>query len=405
MVSLTKGFYYGWIIVLGALVIRLVTSGLMNSFGVLLLPLQSTFSTSRGAVSLAAAINFLVFAISQPAIGVLVDKAGAKKTLLIGILLTGLSHILLSTSNSLNDIYLYYGLIAGLGFCASYIVPSSVLVTNWFTQKRATALSWTYAGHGAGYLVIIPITTFLLLSTGWRATYLYLGILQTVVLIPLVLWIIHERPQAQPSRGSSEPYERPLNVNQAAKTSTFWLLAFGFFACGFTVAMVDVHLVPLARSLNLETQVAAGALGMVGAPLMVGVLLYGPLCDRLGRKKPLALAYLVRGFALLGILSARDAMTLYVYTAIFGFTYQATVPPTALLTRETFGAKSMGAIFGLIYFSHQMGSAAASYLGGAIFDATKSYMYAYLLAAILSIAAAVASYLIKEKRLPLTKRL
>jgi len=270
-------------------------------------------------------------------------------------------------------------------------------VTNWFTRRRATALSWTYAGHGAGYLLIIPVTTYLLLSAGWRETYLYLGILQTAILVPIVLWLVRERPPGHPT-GSSPHDGASLRVNQASRTRTFWLLAFGFFVCGFTVSMVDVHIVPLARSLGFETQLAAGALGMVGAPLIVGVLLYGPLCDRFGRKNPLALAYLVRGLALMGIISAKEPMSLYAYTAIFGFTYQATVPPTALLTRETFGAKYMGAIFGLIYFSHQLGSAAASYLGGAIFDATKSYALAYLSAAILSIAAAIASYLIEEKK-------
>lgn len=162
------------------------------------------------------------------------------------------------------------------------------------------------------------------------------------------------------------------------------------------------HLVPHAAEHGFSEMHAAQALGLMGAMNIVGTVLSGWICDRFGRKGPLAFYYCVRGLSLIFLLYVWNVPSLHIFAAIFGLNYISTVPPTTTLTANIFGRFSVGTLSGWIFFSHQVGSAIGAWAGGAIFDATGSYSWAFLSAAVLAFVASGLSLLIKE--VPLSAR-
>jgi len=191
--------------------------------------------------------------------------------------------------------------------------------------------------------------------------------------------------------------ERRVSVAEAMGTPAFWLLAVTFFVCGYTSnGLVLTHLIPHAAEHGFSEIHAAQALGLMGAMNIVGTILSGWICDRFGRKGPLAFYYGVRGLSLIFLLYVWNVPSLHIFAAIFGLNYISTVPPTTTLTANIFGRLSVGALSGWIYFSHQVGSAIGAWAGGAIFDATGSYSWAFLSAAVMAFIAAALSLLIKE---------
>ena len=191
--------------------------------------------------------------------------------------------------------------------------------------------------------------------------------------------------------------ERRVPVSEAMGVSAFWLLAVTFFVCGYTSnGLVLTHLVPHAAEHGFSQMHAAQALGLMGAMNIVGTIASGWICDRFGRKGPLAFYYGVRGLSLIFLLYVWNVPSLHVFAAIFGLNYISTVPPTTTLTANIFGRLSVGALSGWIYFSHQVGSALGAWAGGAIFDATGSYSWAFVSAAVLAFIASGLSLLIKE---------
>jgi len=194
------------------------------------------------------------------------------------------------------------------------------------------------------------------------------------------------------------PADRRVSVNEAMTYPSFWLLAGTFFVCGYTSnGMVLTHLVPHAAEHGFSEMHAAQALGVMGAMNIVGTVLSGWICDRFGRKGPLAFYYGVRGLSLLFLLYIWNVPSLHIFAAVFGLNYISTVPPTTTLTANIFGRYSVGVLSGWIFFAHQVGSALGAAAGGWIFDFTGSYQWAFISAALMAFLASGLSLAIKEE--------
>jgi predicted MFS family arabinose efflux permease len=260
----------------------------------------------------------------------------------------------------------------------------------------------------AGQMLVVPLSMILIGLYGWRSSFLWLGVGVLVLAIPIILALVRDDPKDK----GLEPYganasagrafggvsdERRVPVSEAIGTPAFWLLASTFFVCGYTSnGLVLTHLIPHAAEHGFSELHAAQALGLMGAMNIVGTILSGWICDRFGRKGPLAFYYGVRGLSLIFLLYVWNVPSLHIFAAIFGLNYISTVPPTATLTANIFGRLSVGALSGWIYFSHQVGSAVGAWAGGAIFDTTGSYSWAFLSAAVMAFIAAGLSLLIRE---------
>jgi predicted MFS family arabinose efflux permease len=267
----------------------------------------------------------------------------------------------------------------------------------------------------AGQLVVVPLAAALTVFLGWRMSFLWLGVGLLVLILPVALWLVREDPEAQGLRpyGAAGPVRTAaqvaavqraerVGVVEAAATPQFWLLCATFFVCGYTSnGMVLTHFMPHALEHNFSELQASAALGVMGAMNVLGTIGSGWLCDRLGRRGPLATYYFLRGVSLLFLLYVWDVPSLHVWAAVFGLNYISTVPPTTTLTANIFGRYSVGELSGWIFFSHQVGSALGAAAAGFIYEWQGSYAIAFVSAALMGFLASGLALLIREE--PVTR--
>ena len=196
-----------------------------------------------------------------------------------------------------------------------------------------------------------------------------------------------------------------MPVSEAMQVPAFWLLAGTFFVCGYTTGgLILTHLVPHAADHGFLEMEAAQALGVMGAMNILGTVASGWVCDRYGRKGPLAFYYALRGVSLLFLLYVWNLPSLELFAALFGLNYISTVPATTAMTVNIFGKYSIGALSGWIYFSHQFGAALGAAAGGWIFQSTGSYAWAFISGALLAFLAALMALAIREEPVQRTPR-
>ena len=408
MIETPKRIYYGWIMLIAVVFVMLAGSGIRAVFGVFIKPIEAEFGWSRAQLSGAAALSLFVLGAVGPMVGWLADVWGPRRVMLLATAILGAGTVLSSFVGHLWQFYISAGLLMAMGAGGLGMATSSTVAARWFVARRGLILGILGGAMSAGQMLIVPMAMVIIRLYGWRASFLWLGIGVLVLALPTILAFVRDDPADK----GLKPYgagtaagaafggvkdERRVPVSEAMGVPAFWLLAVTFFVCGYTSnGLVLTHLVPHAADHGFSEMHAAQALGLMGAMNIVGTVASGWICDRFGRKGPLAFYYGVRGLSLIFLLYVWNVPSLHVFAAIFGLNYISTVPPTTTLTANIFGRLSVGALSGWIFFSHQVGSAIGAWAGGAIFDATGSYAWAFLSAAVLAFIASGLSLLIKE---------
>jgi MFS family permease len=402
------GLHYAWV-VLGALVIvMLLGSGLRAMFGVFIKPMEATFGWDRASLSGAAALSLLLLGAAGPFVGWLADQWGPRRVIMLSVVLLGIGTILTSRVTALWHVYVTAGILMALGSGGVGMSTAATVAARWFEGRRGLVMGVIGGAMSAGQLVVIPLAVALTLTLGWRQSFVWLGILLFAVAVPLTFLFIRNDPtdkgirafgagQVGGAGGAPIPPEGRTGIGDAMQVPAFWLLAGTFFVCGYTSnGLVLTHLVPHAAEHGFSEMHAAQALGVMGAMNILGTVASGWICDRFGRKGPLAFYYGVRGLSLLFLLYVWNVPSLHIFAAIFGLNYISTVPPTTTLTANIFGRYSVGALSGWIFFSHQVGAALGAAVGGWIFQATGSYSWAFVSAALMAFLAVPMALAIKE---------
>jgi len=403
------GFYYGWVVLGAACAALFMTGGVRASFGVFLKPIIKDLAWERGTLALGVSVQNLVYGFSQPFIGRFADRHGPRKVLSVGIVLMALAAFSMTLITSPWQVYLLYGVLAGIGFGAAGPLANAVLAARWFARERGMVIGIGSAGLSAGQLVIIPLAGYLITLLGWRNAYFALAILLLAVL-PLVFGLIRDHPQESLEHLEEEvtvarngPPEmahedRTYTLSEALLTRPFWMLLLSFYANGFSIHLVLTHLAALASDRGFPEIAGAQALGLIGGVSVLGTMVVGSVSDRLGRRLPLASLYLIHALVYLFLLTQQSLAGLYTFAAIFGFALLATYPLTSALTADLYGSRSIGSIYGVISLAHQLGSASGAYLGGIIYDLTKSYDLALIVGAAVNFGALVCALSIGEKK-------
>ncbi len=398
-------------IVLGAITLcMLAGSGVRSVFGVYIKPMEAEFGWGRGALSGAAAISLLLLGATGPLVGRQADRWGPRRVVGASLLLLGAGAIGAAFVQRLWHVYLTTGLLMGLGAGGVAMTTAATVTTRWFEARRGVAIGIAAGGMSAGQLVVVPLATALTLWLGWRGSFLWLGVGLLLTVLPLAVWLVRNDPADSGLRpygatgpaptaaqaAAAERRER-VSVTDVLAVPQFWLLMATFFICGYTsVGMVLTHFVPHALEHNFTELQAGTALGVMGAMNVFGTIGSGWICDRFGRRGPLAFYYFVRGLSLLFLLYVWNAPSLHLWAAIFGLNYISTVPPTTTLTANIFGRYSVGELSGWIYFSHQVGAALGAALAGWLYEWTGTYSIAFVSAALMAFLAAGLALAIRE---------
>jgi MFS family permease len=385
----------------------MASSGLRSVFGIYIKPLEAEFGWTRGMLSGVAAISLLLLGAAGPFAGRLADRWGPRRVIVLSLITLGAGAIGAASVHALWQLYVTTGLLMGVGAGGLGLATGSVIATRWFEARRGLAIGIAAGGMSAGQLVVIPLATVLMLWFGWRASFFWLGLTVIALVVPLALWLVRNDPR----EGNTRPYgatgasvapapdgrRERIGVVEAAAHPQFWLLMATFFVCGYTTnGMVLTHFMPHALEHSFTELQASTALGIMGAMNVLGTIASGWVCDRFGRRGPLATYYLLRGVSLIFLVYVWNAPSLHLWAAIYGLNYISTVPPTTTMTASIFGRYSVGELSGWIFFAHQVGAALGAAVAGWVFEIYGSYAPAFISAGLLGIVAAVLTMLIRE---------
>jgi len=400
--------HYAWVVTGVTCLALLAVAGVRSSFGVFVQPLQREFGWDRAAISVTAVLSMLLYGALGPLAGKLADRYGPKYVLLVSVFLAGVGALASSTISRLWQFHLYYGLITSIGAGGAAMVTAAAMTSRWFAERRALIMGLAGAGVSAGQLLILPLAAHLELSHGWRFSFAGMGLILLVLVLPVVVLFFRNDPaemglspygtgSAQATATAPAELLKVTSLRHASRHSGFWLLAGSFFVCGYTsTGLIGVHLIPHAVDHGFPKMAASNAMGLMGAMNVIGTTASGYVCDRWGKRIPLAMYYCLRGLSLFFLLSVKDVTELNLFAIIFGLNYISTVPPTSMLTAELFGRRSVGMLFGWIFFAHQIGAGLASYVGGLVYDLSGTYDWAFTSAGILGIIGAGMVLAIRE---------
>jgi MFS family permease len=295
-----------------------------------------------------------------------------------------------------------------LGLAGTGPVIASGVVARWFSRRRGTALSVLGSASMTGMSLLVPAVTWLVVTTGWRTTYVVIAGLILAISLPLCLWVMRDSPEsiglhadgAAPVAGTTTAAVERVTTGEALRTLAFWQLAGSFFTCGFSMTLLSAHGIPMLTDHGYTPMVASWALGVLGGSSIAFTVMLGALSDRFGRRPVLAGIYAGRIFIFTGLFLIRDNPgALMVIAALGGITLAGTGSMTSALTADIYGRFSVSSVFGLIFLVHQTGAALGSWLGGALFEAYGGYGAAYALACgLLMVAAVVALNIDKDAR-------
>jgi sugar phosphate permease len=392
------GVHYGWVIVALTFLVLLVSMGVRSLPAVVIKPLEAEFGWDRASLGMAVALSFITLGLAGPFAGRLMDRFGPRLVMVGGLALTVIGSGALLIMGTLWELYLWWGLVVGIGSGALSMVMGATVANRWFVERRGLVTGILGAGNSAGQLLFIPAMMAMTLAFGWRSA-IALGVAITaVILLPLAVLLMRDRPSevgldlygADKEPDAAAAAEAPsTTMARAVRTADFWLLAGSFAVCGFTsVGLIGTHLVPHAVEHGFTENVAAGALALIGAMNVVGTMASGYLTDRFNPRLLLAAYYGFRALSLVFLPFVTDVMGLTLFAILFGLDYIATVPPTIALTADRFGRRSVGLLFGWISCAHQIGAALASYLGGLTYVWLGDYQLAFLAAGGLGFVAA-----------------
>ncbi len=383
------------VLVIAGCLIAAVTNGIRTSFGLFTLPMSTELGFSRESWGLAMAIQNLAWGIAQPFAGGLADRYGTARVIVGGMVVYAIGIVLMVHSTDGTMLSLTAGVIVGVGIAASsFSMVMAAFGRHVPQEKRAMIFGIATAASSFGQFAFAPIGQAFITEFGWSTALLYLAAILALA-IPLTL--------ALRGRATSVPGQADMPFMQALSRAwghgSYKLLVIGFFVCGFHIAFINVHMPAfLVQECGLSPAIGSWAIAVIGLFNIVGSLLAGYLGSRLPKQLLLASIYFTRAVAIgLFVLFPVTELTAYIFAAAMGLLWLSTVPLTAGLVSLFFGPRYMGMLYGLAFFSHQLGSFAGVWLGGYAFDATGSYAIVWYVGIILGLASAAIHLPIRER--------
>ncbi len=412
--SLRASIFYGWYIMAACFFLLFFQAGARFSFGIMFKPMMAQLGWDRASISLVFFLNMIIFALTLSIAGKLYDRWGPKWVILVSTLFLSVGYGSISTISTLWEFHLYYGIFAAVGMGGASVPLIAALMSKWFENNRGLVISLALSGNCVGQFVLVPVFSDLVLEFGWRISCIIIATCIFVVNTILALFVIKNDPSnldlnhygCQNPAGNlrisdpavSMPGTRDLNLKEAMKTAPFWLYLMAMFVCGSGDFLVTAHLVPMVTDFNISPSIAAQMLAWFGLLSMGGILIAGPVSDRIGNKIPIALSFALRLALFVLIINHQSLYTFYIFAVMFGFTFLITAPLTTTLVGKLYGFSHIGLISGFITMIHHMGGGLWAYIGGWSFDISGSYKWSFIVSAVMAGIALICTLMIQEKR-------
>ena len=346
---------------------------------------------------LAVGLQMLMWGLSGPIFGAIADKYGGHKAIMLAFVFYILGiYFLYSGPNTGIFFQIDMGLLVGIGLGGTAIsIPMSIVGKHFPLSNRTIAMSLVTAVGSFGYFISPLFTSYSLTNNGWVNT---LYIFTIFLIIGLIIAYFVRSPSLAQSLEKPNDQSTMSALKEAFKTKSYVLLTAGFFVCGFHITLVGTHVPTYVIDRGLESWTAAAILSLIGLFNIFGSLLSGYLSTKMKKKVILSALYALRGISIcLFIFLPASNINAFIFGASFGFLWLSTVPATSGIVAHMFGTKYLGLLYGIVFLSHQIGSFFGSFLGGLFHDIYGSYDYAWYLAIVLSIFAAIIHVPIKEE--------
>lgn len=396
--------HWAWVVAAVSFVAILGAAGFRSVPGVFMNPLHHEFGWSHGTVGLAMSVNMTLFGLTAPFAAALMDRLGVRRVLSVALLLIATGSALSLTMTASWQLVLCWGVLVGVGTGSISMGFVATVSTRWFEQRRGLVTGVLTAASATGQLIFLPVVAAVTTQYGWRWAALIVAAAALSV-VPLVVVFMRDYPQdkgltAYGATTASVPAPLPTGSFRAAfdglrigaRVPAFWLLAGSFAICGATTnGLIGTHFIPAANDHGMPSTVAAGLLATIGVLDVAGTICSGWLTDRVDPKLLLVVYYAGRGGSLLllpSLLAPHTEPGTWVFVIFYGLDWVATVPPTIVLCRNYFGARSP-VVFGWVFAAHQLGAAVAAAGAGWLRDLQGTYDLAFYLAAGLCVLAAL----------------
>lgn len=386
-------------VTLAAAGILMITMGMRQSIGLYVSPINTSTGLGIVTLSLALAIGQFVWGAIQPVAGALADRHGPRGVLLGGVLLMALASAITPFMTSGVGLAITLGVLSAAGSgAASFSVLIGAAAQRMPAEARGTASGVINAGGSFGQFVFAPIIQKLIQSLGWMGA-MWATAALTLAALPLV-----GKLTAKTHAAHAHP-EPDTGLKQALKDAfadrSYWLLHAGFFTCGFHIAFLVTHLPGEVNLCGLPPSVASWSLAIIGLANILGSLYAGSAVTKYRSKHVLAWMYGSRAALVIAyLLLPKTEWTFYVFAAGLGFTWLATVPPTATLVGKLFGARYLATLFGMTLLSHQIGGFMGAWLGGLAITHFGDYNWMWYADIVLAAGAALVNLPIREKPMP-----
>ena len=380
----------------GAAIVTL-SMGIRHGFGLWMQPLTQTRGWPRETYALAIAIQNISWGVAGIFAGMVADRFGAFRVLVLGALIYALGLVGMAHADTPLLLMLSTGVMLGVAQAGTtYAVVYGVVGRNVPAERRSWAMGMTAAAGSFGQFLMVPLEGHLISSLGWQEALGVLGL--AALLIAPLAWGLREPHLA--GNQASAPREQSIfhALKEAFGYRSFQLLMAGYFVCGFQVVFIGVHMPSYLKDQGMEPHVASTALALIGLFNIFGTYAAGSLGQIWPKQKILSGIYLARAIFVLGFISAPlTPMSVYIFAALMGLLWLSTVPVTSALVAQIFGVAHLSMLSGFVFLSHQFGSFLGVWLGGWVYDRTGSYDLVWYLTIALSVFAMLINLPINDR--------
>ncbi|MDH4189629.1 MAG: MFS transporter [Betaproteobacteria bacterium] len=380
-----------------------VSFGVRSSFGLFLQPMSVENGWGREVFSFAMAIQNLLWGLLGPFAGAIGDRWGMGRVIVGCGIAYALGLVVMAYTDNPLSLYLGSGFLIGLALSGTTFATILAVIGRWVpVERRSTALGVATATGSFGQFALVPVAQWLIGGLEWR--HALLGLAAIVLLIVPLGAALSGRPASATPHAGVAPQSMREALREALGERGFHLLFWGYFVCGFHIAMLSVHLPAFVVDGGLKPEHGMMAIALIGLCNMVGSFVSGVLGGRFSKKYLLSAIYLLRGvFILALILAPLTPLTLYLFAMGIGFLWLSTVPLTNGLVGQIFGMRYAGTLAAIVFVGHQIGSFIGVWLAGYVYDRVGSYAPAFWISVGLSVFAAIVNLPVNERPLAMRR--